>query len=304
MARRTIVVVGLLLAACQMQAPLPEGAECWSLSGRALQPPKLSTAVEAQYEANLLAARRDAVNNPDDRDAAIWVGRRLGYLGRYRDAIDVYTEALQKWPSDPFLLRHRGHRYISVREFELARADLRQAAEQCRTTMDMVEPDGLPVPGRPPHSSLHFNVHYHGALAAFLLGDFDEAESRWLDCLAVSNNDESRVAVTHWLWSARMRKGDVAGAAACVLGVTSDMDIVENKSYFQLCQLYAGKLSRSQLTAGEGSSGAALLFGLAHHRLVTEGFAAARAELEQLAANPGWAAFGAIAAEAELARAR
>lgn len=304
MARKRLVVVGLLFATCQMQPALPDGAECWSLSGRALYAPELSPDLLKKREANLAAARTHADANPQERDAAIWVGRRLGYLGRYREAIAIYTEALRRWPGDAFLLRHRGHRLISVRDFARAQQDLRQAALACRTIMDEVEPDGLPVPGRPPHSTLHFNVHYHGALASFLLGDFEDAEGRWLDCLAVSTNDESRVAVTHWLWSTRMRLGDLAGAADAVRGITADMDIVENKSYHQLCLLYNGKLKSDRVQIGEGSSGAALQYGLAHYRLVTMGMAAARPHLEVLAADAGWASFGVIAAEAELARAR
>jgi len=272
------------------------------LSGRALYAPELPADVRNHYEANLAAARAHAASHPDDRDGAIWVGRRLGYLGRYRDAIATYTEALQRWPGDAFLLRHRGHRYLSVRETALARQDLSQAAIACRTTIDEIEPDGLPVPGRAPHSTLHFNVHYHLGLASFLLGDFGAAERQWLDCLAVSSNDESRVAVSHWLWSARMRQGNVAGAAAVVQGITADMDIVENQSYHQLCLLYGGKLSSAAVQVGEGSSGAALQFGLAHYLLVTQGRAAARPHLELLAADSGWASFGVLAAEAELLR--
>ena len=157
--RRLIVLLALLLSvACR--APLPEGVEARALDGRLLSPPPLPAAVEADREAKLAAARAALQQAPGDRDAWIWLGRRLGYLGRYRDAIDVYTEALERWPGDPFLLRHRGHRFLSVREFARAERDLARAAEACRVVRDEVEPDGLPVPGRPPHSSLHFNVYY------------------------------------------------------------------------------------------------------------------------------------------------
>ncbi|MFT4839609.1 MAG: tetratricopeptide (TPR) repeat protein [Planctomycetota bacterium] len=299
--RRFVVVVSLwLLASCQ--AALPNGVEGWSQSGRALFAPVLSVEVRAQREANLAAAREVFAEHPEDRDAAIWVGRRLGYLGCYRDAIDVYSEALTRMPGDAFLLRHRGHRYLSVREFGKASADFAAAAIACRTTPDETEPDGLPVPGRAPHSTLHFNVHYHRALVAFVMGDFDGAVRGWLDCLAVCHNDESRVAVTHWLWCARIRSGDAAGAAAAVSGITADMDIVENKSYHQLCMLYAGRLHREKMQVGDGSSGAALRFGLAHYDLVSKGLPMARSQLETLAADPGWSSFGVIAAEAELAR--
>jgi len=299
--RRLIVLLALLLSvACR--APLPEGVEARALDGRLLSPPPLPAAVEADREAKLAAARAALQQAPGDRDAWIWLGRRLGYLGRYRDAIDVYTEALERWPGDPFLLRHRGHRFLSVREFARAERDLARAAEACRVVRDEVEPDGLPVPGRPPHSSLHFNVYYHLALARFVQGDMESAVDGWLRCLACSDDDESRVAVTHWLWCARMRVGAAAGAGATVQGITADMDVVENTAYHQLCLLYKGERTRRQLTAGEGSSGAAMRFGLAHHALVIDYREEGEAALRFLAAQSGWAAFGVIAAEAEVQR--
>jgi hypothetical protein len=258
--------------------------------------------VQTEREQQLAAARAAAAAAPDDRDAAIWHARRLGYLGRHREAVGVLTIALERRPGDPFVLRHRGHRWITLRELDRAVDDLAGAADACRTTPDAVEPDGQPTPGRPPHSTLHFNVHYHLGLAHFLRGDFERAEHAWLDCLAVVANDEARVAVTHWLWSVRMRRGDPAGAAAVVAPIRPDIDVVDNRAYHQLCLLYAGTLQRAAIVVPDGSGGAALRFGLAHFDLVTGDAAAALRAFEALAAEPAWAAFGVIAAEAELAR--
>ncbi|MGC6486781.1 MAG: tetratricopeptide repeat protein [Planctomycetota bacterium] len=302
MAFRRLVARAALLALAGCHVPLPPGCEARGLDGRLLTPPELPAAVEADREARLAAAREALRRAPDDRDAWIWVGRRLGYLGRYRDAIAVYSEALARWPGDPFLLRHRGHRYLSVRAFARAEQDLARAAAACRVVPDEVEPDGLPVAGRPPHSSLHFNVFYHLALARFVQGDMEGAVDAWLRCLACSDDDESRVAVTHWLWCARTRAGDVAGARATVQGITADMDVVENTAYHQLCLLYKGARTPAQLQAGSGSSGAAMRFGLAHYERVAGDVAAGWRALEALARDPGWAAFGVIAAEAEVTR--
>lgn len=300
---RATFVAGFLFAlgACRS---LPPGAECWSLAGRALVSPPPAADAAARLEDDLRGAARTHAERPDDCDAAIWHARRLGYLGRYRDAVAVLTEALARHPGDPFLLRHRGHRWLTLREFARARADLLAAAVACRTTPDATEPDGQPTPGRPPHSSLHYNVHYHLGLACFLLGDWAMAERAWLCCLAVVDDDESRVAVTHWLWCARMRNGDPAGAAAVVAPIRAGMDVVENVAYLNLCLLYRGDRTRAELSPRAGSSGSALAFGLAHHALVTGDRARARAELAALAGSPGWSAFGVIAAEAELARCR
>ncbi len=300
MARRLLILlVPCALAGC---ASLPPGAECRSLDGRALFSPPLEPGAKAQREADVAHAGARWLASPQDKDAAIWYARRLGYLGRYRDAVEVLTKALQQRPGDPFLLRHRGHRWITLREFAAAEGDLSAAAEACRRAQDEIEPDGQPTPGRTPHSSLHYNVLYHLGLAMFLQGDWPAAEHAWLRCLAVAANDESRVAVTHWLWCVRMRRGDPAGAAAVVAPISPAMDVLENRSYHQLCLLYAGKLSRDAVAVPEGSAGAALRFGLAHRDLVLGDRDAARRQLEVLAADPGWASFGVIAAEVELAR--
>ena len=106
------------------------------------------------------------------------MGRRLGYLGRYRDAIDdLLAAASRSYPSDVRLLRYRGHRYITVREPDKAIADLAKADELIRAA----GPDGrdrarrAPGPPGPRRSTLFFNVYYHLGLAHYLKGDFAAA---------------------------------------------------------------------------------------------------------------------------------
>ena len=98
MAVRRLVVLSSLLLSVACRTPLPDGVEARALDGRLLAPSSLPAEVEVDREAKLAAARAALQQAPDDRDAWIWVGRRLGYLGRYQDAIDVYTEALERWP--------------------------------------------------------------------------------------------------------------------------------------------------------------------------------------------------------------
>jgi tetratricopeptide (TPR) repeat protein len=294
--------IAALAAGCQA---LPRDVQARSVDGsRMLRTPEPLEPTKSQLEAELAAARATLAAAPHDRDAAIWVARRLGYLGRYREAIDVLSAALDEHRDDPFLLRHRGHRWITLREFGKAAWDLERAAHACRTTPDELEPDGRPTPGRPPHSTLHYNVHYHLGLALFLASDFELAERAWLRCLAVVGNDESRVAVVHWLWCVRMRLGDPAGAAAVVASIRADLDVVENNSYLQLCLLYAGKLSREQIVPLSGSAGSALAFGLAHHRMLTGDRQLAWRELVELSRADAWSAFGVVAAEVEVQRFR
>lgn len=275
--------------------------EAFALDGRPLLRPALPAPVEAERARQLALAEAAAAAAPDDPGAAVWHGRRLGYLGRYREAIAVYTAALARHPDDPRLLRHRGHRHLTVRDLEAARADLQRAAGLTQGRPDEVEPDGLPVPGRPPHTTLQFNVHYHLGLAHWCLGDFAAAERAFRSCLSVAAHDEARVAASHWLWCALRRQGHTAAAQEIVAPIGAQMDVVENRSYHELCRLYRGDLRAQDLEPGPGSAGAALAYGLAHHALVQR---EPRAEglLRALAAAADWPAFGVLCAEAELLR--
>lgn len=287
------------LAAC---GSLPTGAECWSLSGEALFPPELPPAVRAEREAALVLARAAFERTPGDLEATIWLGRRTAYLGRYREAVDIFSEGLRRHPDSPELLRHRGHRWISLREFAQAERDLARAAQLVRGKPDAVEQDGLPVAGRPPHSTLQFNVHYHLGLARFLQGDFTGASLAFLDCLETVGNDEARVAAAHWAWASLQRAGEPDGAQVVLSGIRREMDVVENTAYHRLCLLYQGELEPGQVLGGEGSSGAAAAFGVGHFHLVRGERKPAAEAFRALLSKGEWAAFGHVAAEAELGR--
>ena len=103
--------------------------EARSLLGRPLFAPLIPAERLQRLEENLEKARQESRRRPDDADALIWLGRRTAYLGRFREAIAVFTLGMEKHPGDPRFLRHRGHRYISVRELDMAVADLARAGE-------------------------------------------------------------------------------------------------------------------------------------------------------------------------------
>lgn len=108
----------------------PQSAEqeATSLDGRALLRPELPAAVYASRYDPWAAAKAEVEASPADLQAHVWLGRRTAYLGRYVEAIDVYTRALERFPVEPHLLRHRGHRYLTVRDFKAAVLDLTAAA--------------------------------------------------------------------------------------------------------------------------------------------------------------------------------
>src|SRR5690606_7744747 len=111
-----------------------------------------------QLEANLAAAEADYAANPGSADALIWLGRRQAYLWQYQDAIATFTRGVEQFPNDPRMYRHRGHRYITVRNLDAAIADFEKAAELFAGQPDEIEPDGQPNAMNMPRSTLQFNT--------------------------------------------------------------------------------------------------------------------------------------------------
>ena len=99
-----------------------------SLDGRELSPPEMAPERFAKLDADLALAKENWNANPDDPHQLIWVARRLGYLWRYHEAIELLTQGIERHPEVPHLYRHRGHRYITIREFDKAIVDLVKAA--------------------------------------------------------------------------------------------------------------------------------------------------------------------------------
>ena len=310
--RSLLVGVGCLALAsfgCRSTTPPSLGGgvpEAFSLRGEPLVGPELPPEVRADRERQLAAARAALAASPGDADAAIWVGRRLGYLGRYREAVAAFTEGIERHPGDARFLRHRGHRFLTLRRLELAEADLERAAELVRGRPDEVEPDGLPNERGIPTSTLQSNVWYHLGLARYLQGDFEAALDAYRECLAVSKNPDMLVATSHWLYTTLRRLGRDEEAARVLEPIHAGLDVIENRAYHRLLLLYRGELTADALLAEAGEAGsldfATVAYGVAAWHLYNGRDAEARALFERIVAAGQWPAFGHLAAEAERAR--
>jgi tetratricopeptide (TPR) repeat protein len=310
-----LATLALLIAACRSAPSLPSprpsateqqtDVEAMSLLGTPLSRPVLPEETRRKYEGALAEARQRHDANPGDADAIIWLGRRTAYLGRYRDAIDIYTRGMQQHPNDARLYRHRGHRYITIRELDRAIADLGLAAALVGGREDEIEPDGLPNARNTPTSTLQSNICYHLGLAHYLKGDFERALHAYRACMDVSKNPDMLVATSHWLYMTLRRLGRDAEAARVLDPIRADLDVIENGAYHRLLLMYKGELPVDSLLAA--SSSAALddvttAYGVGNWYLYTGDSARATEIFRRIVATGNWAAFGAIAAEAEVAR--
>ncbi len=305
------ILLALAVASCQRVviegggAPLPfEGR---SLLGIPLAAPEIEPERLEELRANYAEAHAAYDADPSSEDAAIWLGRRLAYLGRYRDAIDVYTLALRQHPESYRLRRHRGHRYISVRRIDDAIVELTRAAELARGVPDEVEPDGAPNALGVPRSTLQSNIHYHLGLAQYLAGDFEGALETYRTGIEYSRvNDDMLVATSHWLWMTLARLGREDEARAVLEPIREDMQILENSGYHECLLLRKGLRSPEDVldaAAGEIDF-ASRAYGVALGHLISGDRERAFELFREIVAGEIWMAFGYIAAEAELARER
>ena len=161
--------------------------------------PVLSETARELYQKKLLEAETAYQKTPD-ADALIWIGRRTAYLGNYKQAIEIFTKGIEKFPADARLYRHRGHRFITLRCFDDAIKDFEMAAKLVKNKKDEIEPDGLPNARNIPTSTLQSNIFYHLGLAYYVKGDFKNALKAYKNAEKVSKNPDMLVATKHWLY--------------------------------------------------------------------------------------------------------
>lgn len=308
--KQRLLLAGLALAiiACGPSEKKEAAPVVISLLGKSYYEPTRSEKAQARLDSNLRVAKANWEADPSEENY-IWYGRRLGYLSRYQESVDVLTEGIEKFPNSAKLYRHRGHRFISMRLFDRAIDDLNQANALMPGFPLELEPDGIPNAINTPLSSTQFNIRYHLALAYYLKGDFANAEQAYIECLKTCDNDDLMVACVDWMYMTYRREGKNDLAASILGNVTDSMKIVENDSYFKRCQMYQGKLSPDSvlLVSSTDPEQADLAlatqgYGVGNWYLYNGDSAKAKAIFEQVVNGKHFGAFGFIAAEAELAR--
>ena len=304
----TLLLAALLAIGCSMESDKGTATEqdyqAISVLGDTLYAPEIDPETEAQFKSNLQSAKAQYEANPNDADAIIWYGRRTAYLGNYRKAVDIFSEGVEKHPDDARMYRHRGHRYITLREFDKAIEDLEKAADLIAGTEDMIEPDGLPNIRNMPRSTLHTNIWYHLGLARYLTGDFGTAADAYRNCMEASTNDDMMVATSYWLYMTLKRAGNDGMAGEVLEPIRQDMDLLENESYLKLLLVFKGDFDEKSLLDNTATplDNATVGYGIGNWHYVNGRNARAEEIFREVYQGTNWAAFGYIAAEVDLAK--
>ena len=228
-------------------------------------------------------ARARAEAEPESVEAQLALGDAWAALWNHREAIAVYDRILAGRDRHALALQQRGHRRLSIRQFDLARADLERAVALDASLVD---------------------AYYYLGLLEYLDGRYDRAAAHYARNLALKGDDIVKgIAAVDWLYLSYRRGGEHDKARALAARVTPGLEVEGNsRLYFNRLLFYQGRIGESDLPAANlahmelpplaSGVGAFLLIPLAR--------AAARRHFERAVSTSAWPALAFIAAEHEL----
>ena len=316
MTRITPILLVLLIVGCNQKPRTEVGnrpiqpaeqvndGKVYNLMGEELPNPTYSAQEQVKLEKNLAEAKSNYDTNPDSLELIIWHGRRLAYLGRYMEAINVYTNGLNKFPNSYKLRRHRGHRYITTRQFDKAVPDFEMAAFYSVNSPNEIEPDGQPNKLNKPISNDKFNIWYHFGLSHYLSGRFDKAISAYKKCMLFSDNNDLKVATSYWLYMTYKKIGNPELAEALLEPINRRMIMIENDTYLDLLLLFKGEKKVENLEKRafpeSGEVNPTMGYGIGNYYQQQGKLDKANEIFLKILEAKSWAPFGYIAAEVEL----
>lgn len=234
----------------------------------------------------------------------ILIGQQLIASNRFKASVDMYTEGLEKFPDSFKLLRHRGHRYISIRQLENAFADLQRAEALIRDQPDVPEYDAN---GNITGTYQHW-IWYQIGLCYFFNQAYIQAAPAFEKCLATSINDKNIVGASDWLYNIYMRLGEREKATALLEKIPADMDTDREHPYFRRVMLYKGNITPGELVdvnqdpAKTSVGDVTKMYGLANwYAYQGEKDKAMQLYKKIVQSESGWPGFAYAAAEKELA---
>ena len=229
-------------------------------------------------------ARAQQALDRDPRNVALLIqlGQAQSGARQFREAIATFTRGFELAPNDPMLYRWRGHRYLSVREFDRAQEDLTRGFRL---------------------DSTNYGILYHLGIVRFARGDFAGAADAFARAQPLAPEAGELAGATDWLWMSLARAGRTAEARA-TLDRRPDSLPVSN-AYAQRLRLYRGEIGPDALLTPADTGDvvvATLSFGIGNWYLVQGDKTRARQWFERSVASGGWPAFGFILSEIELQR--
>jgi len=229
-------------------------------------------------------ARAEQALAADPRNVQRFVDLAVAQSGarQFREAIQTLTRGLAVSPDNALLLRWRGHRYLSVREFDRALADLTRGASIDSTI---------------------YGIWYHLGIVRFVRGEFGIAVDAFRRAQPRAPEAGELAGSTDWLWMSLSRAGRSAEAKAMLARRPDSLPVAN--AYARRLKLYRGEIGPDEVFTPADTADvqvATLAFGVGNWYLVAGDTARARSWFERSVKSGGWPGFGFIVSEVELKR--
>ena len=229
-------------------------------------------------------AQQALAASPGSVDSILALGAAQAGARQFREAIATYTRGIGIAPRNALLYRWRGHRYLSVREYDRARADLDR---------------GLAL------DSSVYGLWYHLGVLRFLEADFAGAAAAFARARPIAPNAGELAGSYDWGWMSLQRAGRRDEAAALLASMPDSVPRAAANAYSQRLRLYQGTIGPDDVFTAADTGDVAvatLAFGLGNWYLLRGDTTRARDLFRRSVASGGWPAFGFMASEAELRR--
>lgn len=210
-----------------------------------LRAPDFPPEVDLQLQQDIRIAEAALEIAPDREESYFWLGRRLGYAGRFCDAIDVFTQGLARFPDSYRLLRYRGRHLTRARQFDLGLADYERAMELMSGVPDTFEPDGLPNRLGLTLGTYKSNIIYYHAQTSFAVGDFErvaEGMARAFTLVPAFAREDMLPPTAYWTYLAYRKLGEDEKARRAVAEIPDTLDLIENEDYHRGVQVMQGRI--------------------------------------------------------------
>jgi tetratricopeptide (TPR) repeat protein len=221
---------------------------------------------------------------PNNVERIIALGIAQSGARQYREAIQTFTRGLRIDPKNAVLYRWRGHRFLSVRDYDRALADLNQGASIDSTV---------------------YGIWYHLGVLRYIRGEFAAAADAFRRGLPIAPNAVERAGSYDWQWMSLMRAGKEDEARALLKSMPDSVPIAAANAYSQRLRLYQGRIGPGDVFTPADTDDVAvatLSYGIGNWYLLRKETKRAKEWFERSVQSGGWPAFGFMASEAELKR--
>jgi tetratricopeptide (TPR) repeat protein len=273
--------------------------QAYSLSGK----PLFSSAPEpkALKKSDSTIQAIQAKGNLSEDDF-IEIGKQLVATARYKEAVENYSVGLSKFPNSFKILRHRGHRYLTLRKLDLVVADLLKARDLIKSQPDVWDFDAK---GNKTDTYQH-QIEYHLGVYYFLKGSYKEAVAAFEKSLKEAHEGNEIAGTTDWLYNSYQRNGQKKVAQELLEAITPDFKADHEQAYFRRIMLYKGVIKPDELVDENASpeklniQDVTKLYGLANWYQFQGNKEKAKELYARIIQSNSWPAFAFLAAETEM----